>query len=147
MEHGIKIRTLILLLLLLSGVAFSNAQDNIPFPTSDATWCDGYYFWNSWLTDTSYHYYTTAGNIAINDTIYTIISSENNEQHGYLRETDQGVYFRYSDETEEFLLYDFSLNVGDTMYLPLTDFQNISYEMGEVWKVDSILIGTKYHRK
>ena len=72
---------------------------------------------------------------------------ENNEQHGYLREADQRVYFRFSDETEEFMLYDFSLNVGDIMYLPIANYQYISYEMGWVVWVDSVLIGTKYHRK
>src|SRR5210317_2138848 len=104
MEQGI--RRILLLCLLMVSVEYSHTQDYNPFPTSNATWCDGVYFWNSWQTDTSYHYYKTAGNSTINDSIYTIISSENNDQHGYLREADKRVYFRYSGETNEFLLYD-----------------------------------------
>ena len=147
MEQGIRIRTVILLWLLLSGVSSIYAQSYIPFPTSNTTWRDGTFFTSGWQIDTSYRYFRTAGDISINDTLYTIISSENAIHFGYLREDNMKVYFRYGIDSDEFMLYDFSLNVGDTIILPIVNNQYIMHEMGWVYMVDSILIGSDYHRK
>jgi len=58
--------------------------------------------------------------------------------------SEKKVYFLEKSQTEEILLYDFSLSVGDTV--PQT-YINYSYPFLVVDHIDSILIGSNYHKR
>ena len=77
-----------------------------------------------------------------------MISSNYNDSIGYLREEGHKVYFRYDAGQNEFLLYDFDLQAGDSVYLPKSDGMYLQvYEPSTVQSVDSIFIGAEYHRR
>jgi hypothetical protein len=67
------------------------------------------------------------------------------ETYGYMRNDIESrkVYYRYNYQTEESLLYDFSLQIGDT--LKGSVFEN-SDEF-TVSAIDSILINDNYHKR
>ncbi len=125
----------------------SNGQDYIPFPTSDVTWCTGEYFSIGWPQDTTYYYYKTNGDTIINDKSYTILEMPDRDQYGFFRDDNEKVYFKYAEDIPEFVLYDFTLNAGDTVLLPNTFDGQLMFYDGYVDYCDSLLIGNKYHRR
>ncbi len=124
------------------------AQDYIPFPKSNAHWCDGVYYYWPVPSDTTYGFYKTNGTAIINDTTYTVIDLYDNANYCYYRELNKRVFLRYNVNTPEILLYDFNLEVGDTFLLPQVVEQNVAdlYE-GTVAFIDSLLVGDKFHKR
>lgn len=115
-----------------------------PFPDSNATWCDERYD-NGWPTNYFYFFYKTNGKSFINDTVYTVISDNYDDITCYLREENKKVFCRLNPEEPEFVLYDFDIEVGDTIELHnCFDGQNYS---AHVVDVDSLLIGAEYHKR
>lgn len=122
------------------------SQSYHPFPDSNATWCDGTWFvWGSPPYDTGYTSYKTNGYALINDTLYTKIDNQYFNDYCYLREENKKVYCRLSSSTSEFMLYNFDLEVGDTILLPQLCGEYFSE--GYVMEIDSILIGSEYHKR
>lgn len=130
---------IIYIILIVLGCEVSFSQNYFPFPDSNATWCDER-FDNGFPVHYFYYYYKTDGKTTINDTIYTIISDNYDSINCYLREENKKVYCRTSPDLTEFVLYDFNINIGDTIFL-----------YGEYpWYVissDSLLIGSEYHKR
>lgn len=125
----------------------SMAQNYIPFPLTNASWCEGIYFGGGgWPpSDTSSTFYKTNGTIVINDTTYSVIDRYDNENYCYLREENKRIFCKYEISDPEFVLYDFNINSGDTVELPF-DYGQSTYE-GIVDYQDSVLIGSKYHKR
>ena len=120
------------------------AQSYIPFPDSNATWCDERE--DNGFPPHYYHsFYRTNGKCDIHDTIYTIISDHLENNIGYLREENKKVYFRFGPDIPEFILYDFDLEAGDT--ISLYQMHSGNFEDGWIVDIDSILIGSEYHRR
>lgn len=135
---------------LLFAIIFVNAslaQDYIPFPLTNASWCDGIYFGGGgWPpSDTISTFYKTNGTIVINDITYSVIDRFDNENYCYLREENKMVFCKYEISDPEFVLYDFNINLGDTVELPF-DFGKSTYT-GIVNYQDSLLIGSMYHKR
>lgn len=119
------------------------AQNYHPFPDTNATWCDERYD-NGWPTNYSYFFYKTDGKSYINDTVYTVISDNYDNIAFYLREENKKVFCRLNTGEPEFVLYDFDIDIGDTVMLHQLYGQDYS---GYVAEVDSVLIGTEYHKR
>ncbi len=140
-------KVLSILAVLSMNLAFG--QDYIPFPLTNANWISGISFSiGDPNPDTSYIFYKTIGETTINDTLYTMISGPYTAIYGYMREEGHQVYFRYAADQPEFLLYDFDMQEGEEVELPMTNGMSL---MGKytsmVESVDSILIGSEYHRR
>ncbi|MEI8046398.1 MAG: T9SS type A sorting domain-containing protein [Bacteroidota bacterium] len=127
-----KTRQLFLLFLLFSMVKTTNAQSYIHFPDSNAVWHETYIdspppqIWSLWYNSIGETYYK--GDTVINNkeyhklyqTIRNIFCSRVIEGNGYcgaLREDtiNRKIFTIGYGEHEEHLLYDFELNVGDTL--------------------------------
>ncbi len=69
----------------------------------------------------------------------------NNDYSGCIRQdtTQRTIYFIHPGNTQETLLYDFNLNVGDT----LSPVWTLNWGLNYVTAIDSILIGGNYHRR
>jgi hypothetical protein len=139
----------IIFLTLLFGLTIMKmvGQNAVPFPMTNVNWTmDKITVSMSNPPETShmYSYYKTNGDTILNGKTYTKIFKETG-LYCFLREEDALVYCKYNDgpwiDTTEFILYDFSLNVGDTVQLPLLDF-SLNYYPGVVEYVDSIMIGS-----
>jgi len=152
-------------------LTFVKGQTNVyhTFPAHDAVWGEDYYdfvpltsyehcgcyqtfitgdtivgtktYHKLWVSGTSYYPYC---NIS-----YPYCDGSNpytfNNYDGAYREDslNKKIYYLPPDSTSDTLLYNFNLNLGDT--LPPT-YCNASYPYNYISKVDSILIGTKFHK-
>ena len=78
-------------------------------------------------------------------TYHTLIDLENQDDLlvGYLREEDERVYIRYKDETNETVLYDFGLEVGDCIDVG----QHGEVHEVTVVGVDSVYVGSSWRRR
>jgi hypothetical protein len=120
------------------------SQTYHPFPDSNAAWCDERYD-NAWPSSNYfYFFYKTNGKTAINDTVYTIISDNYDQVRCYLREENKKVFCRITPDDPEFVLYDFDLDIGDTVILH--QCYDASYT-GYVAGIDSLLIGDQFHKR
>jgi hypothetical protein len=140
------------------------AQTNVyyPFPDSNAVWNE-----TSWYIDNIVMaYYTTptifflAGDTIISTQQYKKILSSgytnrstypftnfnyfSNKYAGAIRQDSihKKVYYSNTYFTDT-LLYDFNLNIGDTLPASYVNFQNSNY----VSSIDSILIGSSYRKQ
>lgn len=120
------------------------SQSYHPFPDSNATWCDERYD-NGWpYSNYYYFFYKTDGKSTINDTVYTIISDNYDQVRCYLREENKKVFCRLTPDDTEFVLYDFDIDIGDTVVLHQCYGENYN---GYVEGIDSLLIGDQYHKR
>jgi hypothetical protein len=115
------------------------SQNYHPFPDTNATWCDERSD-NGMPTNYFYFFYKTNGKSNINDTVYTVVSDNYGEITCYFREENKKVFCRLSPDQPEFLMYNFDLEIGDSVSLP-------GNAVGFVEEADSILIGTEYHKR
>jgi hypothetical protein len=120
------------------------SQSYHPFPDSNATWCDERSD-NGWPTNYYYFFYKTDGKSSINDTVYTVISDNYEQITCYLREENKKVFCRIDSDQPEFMMYNFDIEIGDTVLLPQN--ANGPYSVGYVEEADSLLIGTEYHKR
>jgi hypothetical protein len=114
------------------------------FPDTNATWCDERSD-NGMPTHYFYFFYKTNGKSNINDTVYTVISDNYGEITCYLREENKKVFCRSHPDLPEFLMYNFNIEIGDTVLVP--QYANGPSSPGYVEEADSILIGTQYHKR
>jgi hypothetical protein len=122
-------------LLLLFTIISANTFSQNVFPESDAIW--------NIQIDGKEHYYGLSGDTIINDTIYnklyllndtTLIIDSGDEYIGGFRQEEKKVYFRpnlpadlFPQYPQETLLYDFSKNVGDTIWHNIVTNLHIHY--------------------
>lgn len=129
-------------------------QNAVPFPMTNVNWTmDKITVSMSNPPETShmYSYYKTNGDTVINGKTYKKIKSNDFTNYCFLREESENVYCKYNTgiggyDTTEFLLYCFNYNIGDTIQLPMTGNPIYYYDSYVVSK-DSILIGSKYHKR
>lgn len=145
-----------ILIICLSGILFpfrSFAQDEV-FPTKDAIWniyvfaypeTKNYYY--GLIGDTVIYGQTYSKLYLLNDTLLQIDSED--IYVGGIRQTDKKVYMKpankaMGEELDEFLMYDFSLEAGDYLYVEsrpyiFTDDQTITFENSNIeWGNTSI---------
>ena len=147
-----------ILIICLSGILFpfrSFAQDEV-FPTKDAIWNIYVYAY----PETKNYYYGLIGDTVIygqtynklyllNDTLLQIDSKD--IYVGGIRQSEKKVYMKPADkssgvEFDEFLMYDFSLEAGDYLYVEsrpyiFTDDQTITFENSNIeWSNTSIYV-------
>jgi len=101
----------------------SFGQEYLPFPLENAKWTNGYYELN---TDNPNFFFFELQSTEVfepsNDTIINgetykkVISNNTNEPYaGALRNADGQVFIVLPDSVSEFVLYDFTLNPGDSI--------------------------------
>jgi hypothetical protein len=150
-QNSIPGKTILALIFILE-FGLIKAQTYVPFPDTNAYWneikqyqgiCDPpdyckytfYFDGDTLINAESYH------KVYVDDSIYI-------SYMGGLREIDKKVYFFWRDCADPVLLYDFGLNVGDSVRLAcdLCYFEGPLYM--KVTSVDSVLIGdTSYRRR
>lgn len=117
------------LLILVS--TFLIGQDYLPFPTDDVVWSNalytveefedgaGYYF----KLDNITHYCGSGEDTIIGTQTYSIIETCGIGYKGALRDEEGVVYYVPEDSETEYLLYDFTVSVGDTLNDLYFDFE------------------------
>ncbi len=132
------------------------AQNYVPFPTDSARWRVGYGMSIGGCTGFAGEaQYEITGDTVLGSQTYhkiyqisysastTCYATGGNGFAGGIREdSSKHVYIRYSASSAEELLYDFNLNVGDTVFTT----QNCGCD-ATVIAIDSILIGTTYRKQ
>ena len=138
----------------------------VPFPTSDAIWSEVYYFKDdaNWQPPSYERFAINGEDTIINEIIYTkiymflgTVFDRNTATYvGALREDEQKRVWLKMDTPlhpskpypymDEILLYDFSVNEGDTIK---SEYLNVnpSWEVVMVEKIDTIEIGNTYRKK
>ena len=141
----------LLILILITSVGIS--QENFPFPDSNAIWVNTVYevVFNDTTPIPSYelryveNYCMNEQDTVINSNSYSKIFICDSAYKGAIRETNQKVYFIPKDSVQEFLLYDFSVLAGDSLF---NVYMEYTYNQGgfladiAVHQVDSILINS-----
>lgn len=102
-------------------------QLDLPFPDSAAIWVQVYEtmivpppFPDFEVTATA-NFCMDGSDTTISANIYTVIERCEGVYVGALREDSGDVYFVPADSVQEFLLYDFSVDVGDTLFAVYSD--------------------------
>lgn len=132
------------------------SQDYVPFPTSDVNWnvffvgtCN-----NETFPDTTLLRYTLHGDTVIEAVTYSTLCIESGDTAspeirpvGGLREADKKIFYRGQTIAgggfdEEYLLYDFNAQVGDTIRHEASG-QYYSVVLG----IDSVLTGERYRKR
>ena len=118
----------IYLIVILSLSKLFVAQTYIPFPNDSAEWyntttCQVQYC-NDGVTPQAPDHITQRGDTIINlKNYHKLYKASNNTLHSFYREASKRIYSKYplggkfGNDTAEFVLYDFNLNVGDTVYI------------------------------
>lgn len=147
---------------MLAFLANIKGQNYIPFPTSNTVWSEHFkapvstsltsYYYRNILADKD----TTIGAKTYHQLFYShsdTVYSENSSAvyNGGLRESNRQVFYLPKDSVSEYLLYDFSLQVGDMIKY---DYSVYSHQMGLgqldslfVSSIDSVLILDGSYRK
>ena len=130
--------------LVLTSISFSQS-----LPDSSAIWTIasismGSYFQNntySYETDTIINSLTYVTIFTTNDSIY---DPSNSNYYCAVREYEGRWFFVLKDQTNEYLLYDFNVNIGDTVIInnPWTDGEKELI----VFNTDSLELTDKYYR-
>lgn len=125
---------------------YANAQTSVyrPFPTNYGNWVYQYYD-DLGIPTSSFTEYTLNGDTTIASVSYKKISMYSNYA-GALRENNKIIYFVPDTSSNEYVLYDFNLNIGDTVINP---FGGVYCENDTIiiQQVDSILASDGYHRQ
>jgi hypothetical protein len=136
------------LLLLLAAMITLTAQSQTsayhPFPTGNADWVYRYYdsFHNPTPNFTSYSF---NGDTIISSTIYKKVFT-NASYSGAIRESAKVIYFVPDTSSTEYLLYNFNLDLGDTIIRPFGGAACVN-DTVIVTQVDSVLTSDGYHRQ
>jgi len=142
-------KKILFILFLFSSSSYS--QVYFPFPTDTAVWSEtSHFFFGGGY---SYHL-ILAGDTTFNNQAYKKIYIEYDSipqgnfllLHGLLREESNKKIYYYSAATQvEYVLYDFNLTIGDSLFA----FYNDGYDscLVYVWAEDSILIGNNFRKR
>ena len=143
-------KRLLSLFAFLSFLPCSFSQDYIPFPLENVRWTNGFYQLNT--SDPNWYFYElawievfeTGEDTTINETNYTKIISDNENSLyvGALREEEGRVFFVQRDSINEEVLYDFTLDPGDTIavyggpfsYYPMVVQDTTQINLEGVWR-------------
>lgn len=151
-----------LLILLRPGIAYGQFNVYHPFPDSNAVW--GMMAWCTDWNCGTYRYMQDymAGDTAIDGTAYKIINQNVSPDYegctctipedlgpGFLREDTvaRKVYWRFPGSTSDTLLYDFTLEVGDTLGGLYGNTGLCNEAVYTVQSIDSVLVGSSYHKR
>lgn len=145
-------RTIFLLLIYSIGIGVITAQSYVPFPDSNAYWNDLNHYQG--ICDPPDYCQITHfinGDTILNDKLYHKIYSDDGSSNwcdAGLREDDKKIYIYYftSSCSQEQLLYDFNLNVGDSA-LMISHWQCDSMVYRHIISVDSILLEDMSYRR
>lgn len=131
------------------------SQDYVPFPAENVNWNVFYAgTCEEAPPDTVLIRYTIHGDTTINEILYSKLCIESRDTAnpkiqgiGGLRESDKKIYFRGQTiigvgNDEEYLLYDFTKQIGDTIK---HDSDGGFYSV--VLSIDSVLIGESYRKR
>ncbi|MGZ3863590.1 MAG: T9SS type A sorting domain-containing protein [Bacteroidia bacterium] len=157
-----------LLVLLFFFSFFLKGQTSVyyPFPDSNAVWCDSSGFYQNPTMSCSVTNIFIEGDTIISGKIYHKMIRKSQGHYvtasfyciasplppfyqGYAGAIRQDtalrkIYFRRPNETADSLLYDFSLNIGDTLKNYILHLCPVPMVVSNI---DSVLIGTKYRRR
>jgi hypothetical protein len=154
-------KNLLIFLLIIFTVELAYSQQYKPFPDSNAAWKESHFFVygssfnerikihheieNDTLINAKvYHKITKTGYSELLEGSSTSTTYYNNEYVGAIREDAfRRVFFIKKNHGVEELLYDFNLNIGDT--LPEMHGLNIYYDY-IVEGIDSVLVAEIYHK-
>jgi len=119
-----------------------------PFPTTNATWTFQYYddFHNP--TGNISRYYITGDTLILGRTYKKISGGSfivGNWNSGGIRDSNKVIYFIPDTSSTEYVLYDFNLNIGDTLSYP--EFGGFGYPEIIAWDVDSVLASDGWRRR
>lgn len=154
----------LILLLIILVPALVKAQQYVPFPDSNAIWSEfanpgyssqtlmGHYLLiiknkDTLVNNNSFHQLF----FSLLDTTFGIDTSL--KYCGAYREETKKIYFLPKDSLNEFILYDFTLNLGDTFkYIYKLSYPNYSWSQNQpdsliVSSVDSILLENGSYRR
>ncbi len=146
-------RHLLILIFLIQTVNFVRGQTNIyhSFPDTNAIWSDD---WNA--GGQSHHKFGIHGDTVLNGVIYkkiyslydTTLTNPNSAYYAAIREQNKKVY-TVIDNSNEIVLYDFNLLVGDTMtyYYSMMFTVEVDTFSRVVSKIDSIILLDGNYRK
>lgn len=131
-------------LFLLAVIAFMTfaayAQQYIPFPMNNALWT--YRIVGSMNPPYEWTHIDSLGGIITIDTIQYASVYEEDYLKGGIREDSAEKKIYFNDYSQEIVLYDFSLSIGDTIFYP-TPLDN--YKV--VTDIDSILVAGQYRKR
>lgn len=155
-------KKILFLFIVLSNFLYSNAQTYQPFLLENSAWREHYFQYQGQCSN--YQYYSgndtiigvykyfkifQSGVVYINSEICSNIvqSSFSGYYKGALREDtlNKKIWFLEADSTNEKLLYDFNLEIGDTLAPTFTN--DTTKIINSVSSIDSILVGSMYHKK
>jgi len=153
---------LIIIFFVVGATTFGQSNIYHPFPDSNAMWTDRIYEPGCNMTDEcSINQYTLTGDTLINGIIYKKLTQSGyiisqNYQYTYYSEYAGAIrqeinnkkvfYFPpYYYPQVDTLLYDFDLNVGDS--LPLTYLYPWNFCNAVVDTIDSVAVGSSYHKR
>ena len=142
-------RSLVIIVFLITSLSRTYGQSFNPFPTENTSWETVTQFMDPGNPSYSYEFDRTDGDTLINGQLYTKINRLSLPSC-FIRETNGFVYCKYSNDspfdTTEFLLYNFNLQLGDTMQMAMAGYE-LMFTTGHVEYVDSLLIGSQYHKQ
>lgn len=124
----------------------------VPFPLNDAVWVNHAYSAGGWWPpEYTSEYLSMIENFCVNNedtlinsTTYTKLKFCDDSYRGALRDTSGQIFFISKDSLNEMLLYDFTVNVGDTLLNIYSDW--VWYDTLYVSNVESISIGGVSHK-
>lgn len=126
------------------------AQSSVyhPFPTTNAQWV--YLYYDDFHQPTGpYASYAITGDTIFSGINYKRITgctSWGACNSGGVRDSNKIIYFRPDTATIEYVLYDFNLNVGDTMVHPFGGMAG-GNDTITIMSVDSVQASDGYHRR
>lgn len=130
---------------------------NYAFPLENGVWVNEHSTWAWWdgplptsVVEWIDQYSYSGGDTVINSTAYKkfdFTSSSGSNYHGAMREDSGRVFFVPADSLNEFLLYDFTLEIGDTVEVitqTVNDFPTSGlgghYEIQQVALIDTVYV-------
>ncbi len=97
---------------------FAKGQSYIAFPDSGATWINTKFSFNTLPAQYYSYIYATHGlDTLINNTTYFVVHTNvNGPYYGAMRNDGGKVYIVPKDSLQEYIVYDFTAAIGDTIY-------------------------------
>lgn len=147
-------KPVVIILISLSSIGWS--QSFTPMPDSAGVWVNEWveYYLDQNMFPIYYppkfvNYCSSGHDTTINSTIYTEIDSCGAGYKGAMRETNGQVYYVPNGQSVEYLLYDFTVDTGDTIYdVYMEDFWSQTGGLYDLVVpsngIDSILINGDY---
>lgn len=137
---------LILATILLSSTLFVKGQSSVyrPFPMDNGNW-SYQYFDDLGFPTATYSQYTLTGDTVISSNTYKKIYSYP-FYSGAIRELGKIIYFVPNSSSTEYILYNFNLNLGDTIFNPYGG-SSCSNDTIIIVQVDSVLVSDGFHRR